>query len=146
MDIDALVRSVDELVEEHVLSVDDEYDGKVEAPEGLGAVRPMRANAEGFGLKGVKLSLIRSLAGPHHPPTGIGLKLALRTLDHTRVTNGAQSAGIAQGALDFAVGYVKERQQFGKHTEASWARRRAIRRRTVSSLDEPPRSRSEFGS
>ncbi len=44
---------------------------------------------------------------------GEGLKLALRTLDHTRVTIGAQAVGIAQGALDFAVGYVKERQQFG---------------------------------
>ncbi len=44
---------------------------------------------------------------------GEGLKLALRTLDHTRVTIGAQAVGIAQGALDFAVGYVKERKQFG---------------------------------
>ncbi|WP_166391076.1 acyl-CoA dehydrogenase family protein [Nocardioides ochotonae] len=46
---------------------------------------------------------------------GTGLKLALRTLDHTRVTIGAQAIGIAQGALDFAVGYVKERKQFGKN-------------------------------
>src|SRR5690606_36510833 len=46
---------------------------------------------------------------------GSGLKLALRTLDHTRVTIGAQAVGIAHGALDFAVGYVKERKQFGKH-------------------------------
>ncbi len=45
---------------------------------------------------------------------GDGLKIALRTLDHTRVTIGAQAVGIAQGALDFAVGYVKERKQFGK--------------------------------
>ncbi|WP_341924168.1 acyl-CoA dehydrogenase family protein [Nocardioides psychrotolerans] len=45
---------------------------------------------------------------------GTGLALALRTLDHTRVTIGAQAVGIAQGALDFALGYVKERQQFGK--------------------------------
>jgi acyl-CoA dehydrogenase len=45
---------------------------------------------------------------------GDGLKIALRTLDHTRVTIGAQAVGIAQGALDFAVGYVKERRQFGK--------------------------------
>ena len=45
---------------------------------------------------------------------GEGLKIALRTLDHTRVTIGAQAVGIAQGALDFAVGYVKERRQFGK--------------------------------
>ena len=45
---------------------------------------------------------------------GDGLHIALRTLDHTRVTIGAQAVGIAQGALDFAVGYVKERSQFGK--------------------------------
>jgi alkylation response protein AidB-like acyl-CoA dehydrogenase len=45
---------------------------------------------------------------------GDGLKIALRTLDHTRVTIGAQALGIAQGALDFAVGYVKERKQFGQ--------------------------------
>ncbi len=31
---------------------------------------------------------------------GEGLKIALRTLDHTRVTVGAQAVGIAQGALD----------------------------------------------
>jgi alkylation response protein AidB-like acyl-CoA dehydrogenase len=45
---------------------------------------------------------------------GTGLKLALRVLDHTRVTIGAQAVGIAQGALEFAIGYVKERRQFGK--------------------------------
>ncbi len=45
---------------------------------------------------------------------GEGLKIALRTLDHTRVTIGAQAVGIAQGALDQAVSYVKERRQFGK--------------------------------
>ena len=45
---------------------------------------------------------------------GQGLKIALATLDHTRVTIGAQAVGIAQGALDFAVGYAKERSQFGK--------------------------------
>jgi len=49
---------------------------------------------------------------------GDGLKIALRTLDHTRVTIGAQAVGIAQGALDFAIGYVKERSQFGKHISA----------------------------
>ncbi|WP_353950870.1 acyl-CoA dehydrogenase family protein [Knoellia sp. S7-12] len=46
---------------------------------------------------------------------GEGLKIALRTLDHTRVTIGAQAVGIAQGALDHAVAYVKERKQFGKN-------------------------------
>ncbi|MEU9023254.1 acyl-CoA dehydrogenase family protein [Actinomadura sp. NPDC048394] len=45
---------------------------------------------------------------------GTGLKTALATLDHTRITIAAQALGIAQGALDFALGYVKERRQFGK--------------------------------
>jgi alkylation response protein AidB-like acyl-CoA dehydrogenase len=45
---------------------------------------------------------------------GTGFKTALRTLDHTRLAIGAQALGIAQGALDAAVGYVKQRRQFGK--------------------------------
>ncbi|HAM24512.1 MAG TPA: acyl-CoA dehydrogenase [Actinobacteria bacterium] len=45
---------------------------------------------------------------------GGGFKLALRTLDHTRITIAAQAVGIAQGALDFAANYLKERQQFGR--------------------------------
>jgi alkylation response protein AidB-like acyl-CoA dehydrogenase len=45
---------------------------------------------------------------------GEGFKIALRTLDHTRITIAAQALGIAQGALDYAVGYVKERRQFGR--------------------------------
>jgi alkylation response protein AidB-like acyl-CoA dehydrogenase len=45
---------------------------------------------------------------------GTGFKTALATLDHTRVTIAAQALGIAQGALDYALGYVKERKQFGK--------------------------------
>ncbi|MEV0084968.1 acyl-CoA dehydrogenase [Saccharopolyspora sp. NPDC050642] len=45
---------------------------------------------------------------------GTGFKTALRTLDHTRPTIGAQAVGIAQGALDQALTYVKERKQFGK--------------------------------
>ncbi|MGB3185929.1 MAG: acyl-CoA dehydrogenase family protein [Ornithinimicrobium sp.] len=45
---------------------------------------------------------------------GEGLKIALATLDHTRVTIGAQAVGIAAGALEQAIAYVKEREQFGK--------------------------------
>jgi alkylation response protein AidB-like acyl-CoA dehydrogenase len=45
---------------------------------------------------------------------GEGLQISFRTLDHTRVTIGAQAVGIAQGALDAAVAYMKERRQFGK--------------------------------
>ncbi|SEO32760.1 acyl-CoA dehydrogenase family protein [Actinacidiphila rubida] len=45
---------------------------------------------------------------------GTGFATAMRTLDHTRVTIAAQALGIAQGALDYAKGYVAERKQFGK--------------------------------
>jgi alkylation response protein AidB-like acyl-CoA dehydrogenase len=44
---------------------------------------------------------------------GSGFALAMRTLDHTRVTIAAQAVGIAQGALDATLRYVAERQQFG---------------------------------
>ncbi len=45
---------------------------------------------------------------------GTGFQTAMRTLDHTRVTIGAQAVGIAQGALDVATEYVKQRHQFGR--------------------------------
>ena len=45
---------------------------------------------------------------------GSGFATAMRTLDHTRVTIAAQAVGIAQGALDYALGYAKERRQFGR--------------------------------
>ncbi|TGD90525.1 acyl-CoA dehydrogenase [Mycolicibacterium sp. CH28] len=45
---------------------------------------------------------------------GTGFQTALRTLDHTRPTIGAQAVGIAQGSLDFALSYVQERRQFGR--------------------------------
>ena len=41
-----------------------------------------------------------------------GFTLAMRTLDHTRVTVAAQALGIAQGAFDIASKYAHERQQF----------------------------------
>jgi alkylation response protein AidB-like acyl-CoA dehydrogenase len=44
---------------------------------------------------------------------GTGFETAMKTLDHTRITIAAQAVGVAQGALDFALGYAKERQQFG---------------------------------
>ncbi|WP_194891506.1 acyl-CoA dehydrogenase family protein [Catenulispora pinisilvae] len=47
-------------------------------------------------------------------PEGTGFATAMRTLDHTRVTIAAQALGIAQGAIDYASNYIKERKQFGK--------------------------------
>jgi alkylation response protein AidB-like acyl-CoA dehydrogenase len=45
---------------------------------------------------------------------GDGFKIALTTLDRTRPGIAAQALGIAQGALDFAVQYARQRVQFGK--------------------------------
>ena len=45
---------------------------------------------------------------------GQGFTIAMHTLDRSRPTIGAQAVGIAQGALDFAVGYMKERRTFGR--------------------------------
>ena len=45
---------------------------------------------------------------------GTGFVTAMKTLDHTRITIAAQAIGVAQGALDYALGYVKERKQFGR--------------------------------
>jgi alkylation response protein AidB-like acyl-CoA dehydrogenase len=45
---------------------------------------------------------------------GKGYKVAIETLNEGRIGIGAQMLGLAQGALDHAIGYVKERKQFGK--------------------------------
>jgi butyryl-CoA dehydrogenase len=45
---------------------------------------------------------------------GAGFLTAMKTFDHTRPGVGAQAVGIAQGALDEAIHYAKEREQFGK--------------------------------
>ena len=60
-------------------------------------------------LEDVRIPAMRIIGEP-----GTGFKTALATLDHTRVTIAAQALGIAQGALDYAIGYVKERHQFGQ--------------------------------
>jgi alkylation response protein AidB-like acyl-CoA dehydrogenase len=45
---------------------------------------------------------------------GDGFAIAMHTLDRSRPTIGAQAVGIAQGAIDFAVNYMKDRKTFGK--------------------------------
>ncbi|WP_347548375.1 acyl-CoA dehydrogenase [Pseudalkalibacillus hwajinpoensis] len=45
---------------------------------------------------------------------GQGFKIAMKTLDGGRNGIAAQAVGIAQGALDAATAYAKERKQFGK--------------------------------
>jgi alkylation response protein AidB-like acyl-CoA dehydrogenase len=72
-----------------------------------------------LGIKGsptreVYFDNVRIPAGRMIGDPGTGFGTAMATLDHTRVTIAAQALGIAQGALDYALGYVKERKQFGK--------------------------------
>jgi len=45
---------------------------------------------------------------------GQGYKIAIQTLNEGRIAIGAQMTGLAQGALDHAIAYAKERRQFGK--------------------------------
>ena len=45
---------------------------------------------------------------------GSGFALAMKTLDHTRITIAAQALGIAQGAFEIATKYAHERKQFGR--------------------------------
>ncbi|MGE5708188.1 MAG: acyl-CoA dehydrogenase [Bacteroidota bacterium] len=49
---------------------------------------------------------------------GQGFKIAMKTLDGGRIGIAAQALGIAQGAIDETVRYVKERTQFGKPISA----------------------------
>jgi len=72
-----------------------------------------------LGIKGsptreVYLDNVRIPADRMIGEEGTGFETAMRTLDHTRVTIAAQAVGVAQGALDFALGYAQERRQFGK--------------------------------
>ncbi|WP_030161869.1 acyl-CoA dehydrogenase family protein [Glycomyces sp. NRRL B-16210] len=72
-----------------------------------------------LGIKGsptaeVYLDSVRLPAGRLIGEAGQGFSLAMRTLDHTRVTIAAQALGIAQGALDAATAYAAEREQFGR--------------------------------
>ncbi len=45
---------------------------------------------------------------------GRGFSIAMMTLDRTRSTIGAQGVGVAAGALEFTINYMKERVQFGR--------------------------------
>jgi alkylation response protein AidB-like acyl-CoA dehydrogenase len=72
-----------------------------------------------LGIKGsptreVYLDNVRVPASRLIGAEGTGFATAMQTLDHTRITIAAQALGIAQGALDYAKGYVQERKQFGK--------------------------------
>jgi alkylation response protein AidB-like acyl-CoA dehydrogenase len=72
-----------------------------------------------MGIKGsptaqVVLDEVRVPAANLIGEEGQGFYYAMHTLDRSRPTIGAQAVGIAQGALDYAVGYMKERRTFGR--------------------------------
>ena len=72
-----------------------------------------------LGIKGsptreVYLDRVRIPGGRLIGEEGRGFAYALETLDHTRVTIAAQAVGVAQGALDHALAYAQQRQQFGR--------------------------------
>ncbi|MEN9822788.1 MAG: acyl-CoA dehydrogenase family protein [Ilumatobacteraceae bacterium] len=72
-----------------------------------------------LGIKGSPTGVIR-LDEVRVPDThrlgdvGQGFAVAMHTLDRSRPTIGAQAVGVAQGALDYAIGYLKERRTFGR--------------------------------
>jgi alkylation response protein AidB-like acyl-CoA dehydrogenase len=76
------------------------------------------AKEKKLGIKGsptreVYLNHVRIPATRMIGDVGTGFETAMKTLDHTRITIAAQAV-VAQGALDFALGYGRERGQFGK--------------------------------
>jgi alkylation response protein AidB-like acyl-CoA dehydrogenase len=72
-----------------------------------------------LGIKGsptreVYLDNVRIPADRMIGAEGTGFTTAMQVLDHTRICIAAQAVGIAQGALDYALEYAKERRQFGR--------------------------------
>ena len=72
-----------------------------------------------MGLRGsptgeVVLEEVRVPAANRIGEEGQGFYIAMHTFDRSRPTIGAQAVGIAQGAIDYALGYVQHREQFGK--------------------------------
>jgi alkylation response protein AidB-like acyl-CoA dehydrogenase len=71
-----------------------------------------------MGLRGsptgeVILNEIRVPASHRIGEEGQGFTIAMHTLDRSRPTIGAQAVGIAQGAIDYAASYMKQRHAFG---------------------------------
>jgi len=74
---------------------------------------------EKLGIKGSPTGVIRldavKVPDSHRVGNvGEGFKIAMHTLDRSRPTIGAQAVGIAQGAIDVTIEYMKQRQTFGK--------------------------------
>ena len=65
-----------------------------------------------FGAKYIEnlLTLVSMVDGKEND----GFRVVMETLDAGRIGIAAQAVGIAQGALDEAISYIKQRRQFGK--------------------------------
>ena len=61
----------------------------------------------------VVLEEVRVPASHRIGAEGQGFSVAMHTLDRSRPTIGAQAVGIAQGAIDYAAAYMKQRHAFG---------------------------------
>lgn len=86
----------------------------VEADWGVKVVK----HEEKMGLRGsptgeILLDEVRVPAANLIGQEGQGFLIAMHTLDRSRPTIGAQAVGIAQGAVDAAAGYMRERHAFG---------------------------------
>jgi alkylation response protein AidB-like acyl-CoA dehydrogenase len=74
---------------------------------------------EKMGMRGsptgeIRLDGVRVPGGNLVGAEGQGFSIAMATLDRSRPTIGAQAVGIAQGALDGATAYMRQRRQFGR--------------------------------
>jgi len=72
-----------------------------------------------LGIKGsptgvIRLDEVRVPDANRIGDVGEGFGIAMHTLDRSRPTIGAQAVGVAQGALDFSIEYLKERRTFGR--------------------------------
>ena len=82
--------------------------GKLEHKLGIRGSPTGQPNFEGVEVPDANL-----IGEPHH-----GFKVALATLDRSRLGVAAQALGIAQGATDYAAAYARERRQFGQPINA----------------------------
>jgi len=72
-----------------------------------------------LGIKGsptgvIRLDEVRVPDSHRLGEVGEGFAVAMHTLDRSRPTIGAQAVGIAHGALEYALGYMKQRHTFGR--------------------------------
>jgi len=73
-----------------------------------------KLGVQASGTTQLTLQGVRAPAAWRLGEEGEGFKVALSTLDGGRIGIAAQAVGIARGAFEAAIGYARERQQFGR--------------------------------